>query len=174
MKVYKVLVNIIDGIKYNTVYLDKFGYYFCADYPFLKLLPEFVENNPSIFQLLNCCKKEYNYEKERDETILALKNACGIYGDLEWDDSIHLSDIIDKHLVKHIEKYAETYHQDKLKKQVEFIKGVWDRKDLRDLRNIFVGQIYSCLNKENTHVLLIEAYLDAYAREYHNTLMPIK
>lgn len=38
-------------------------------------------------------------EKEREDTIKTLRAACGDFGDNDWESSLHLSDIIDKHLV---------------------------------------------------------------------------
>lgn len=39
---------------------------------------------------------------EREEAILVLRRLCGDHGDNEWDDDLHLADIIDKHLGRHL------------------------------------------------------------------------
>lgn len=36
--------------------------------------------------------------KEREEAIATLRGACEEFGDNEWPDDLHLSDIIEKHL----------------------------------------------------------------------------
>jgi hypothetical protein len=35
---------------------------------------------------------------EREDAIAALRRLCEDYGDNDWDDHLHLADIIDKHL----------------------------------------------------------------------------
>ncbi len=39
---------------------------------------------------------------EREETIQALRNVCEDHGDNEWDESLHLADVIDKHLGRYL------------------------------------------------------------------------
>lgn len=39
---------------------------------------------------------------ERVAAIAALRHLCGIVGDNDWPDELHLQDIIEKHLVKHL------------------------------------------------------------------------
>jgi hypothetical protein len=39
---------------------------------------------------------------ERQEALATLRNLCSMYGDNDWDDDLHLSDIIEKHLVRNI------------------------------------------------------------------------
>jgi hypothetical protein len=43
---------------------------------------------------------------EREETIAALRAFCEEFGDNDWDPTLHLADILDKHLRKHIEADA--------------------------------------------------------------------
>lgn len=45
-------------------------------------------------------KKKYEYA--RKETLLVLKELCKDFGDLDWNDDLHLADIIEKHLAKHL------------------------------------------------------------------------
>lgn len=40
---------------------------------------------------------------EREEAIAQLRTICGEYGDNDWDNNLHLADILEKHLYKHLE-----------------------------------------------------------------------
>ena len=39
---------------------------------------------------------------ERFETVLALRRICGEFGDNDWPDTLHLVDVIEKHLERHL------------------------------------------------------------------------
>jgi hypothetical protein len=39
---------------------------------------------------------------EREAAVSTLRNVCGEFGDNDWDDGLYLSDVIEKHLAKHI------------------------------------------------------------------------
>jgi len=39
---------------------------------------------------------------ERGRAIAALRDACREFGDNDWPDNLDLSDIIEKHLVRHL------------------------------------------------------------------------
>ena len=39
---------------------------------------------------------------ERDEAITVLRQICKVHGDNDWEDELHLADIIDKHLGRHL------------------------------------------------------------------------
>lgn len=39
---------------------------------------------------------------ERELAIAALRNVCESHGDNDWPDTLDLSDIIDKHLARHL------------------------------------------------------------------------
>jgi hypothetical protein len=39
---------------------------------------------------------------EREAAIAALRGLCRDHGDNDWDEDLHLADIIDKHLRKHL------------------------------------------------------------------------
>lgn len=41
---------------------------------------------------------------EREQAISTLRQVCADHGDNEWDETLHLADIIEKHLWRHIEK----------------------------------------------------------------------
>lgn len=46
---------------------------------------------------------------ERDEAIAILRNLCKTHGDNDWSKDLHLADIIDKHLGKHLERQDDGY-----------------------------------------------------------------
>ena len=35
---------------------------------------------------------------ERAQTVLALREVCGEFGDNDWSDNLHLADVVEKHL----------------------------------------------------------------------------
>lgn len=41
--------------------------------------------------------------KEREATVAALRSVCEDHGDNDWDDDLHLADVIEKHLSRHLE-----------------------------------------------------------------------
>jgi len=41
---------------------------------------------------------------EREETIATLRLACDEFGDNDWEGDLHMTDIINKHLIRHIEE----------------------------------------------------------------------
>ena len=41
-------------------------------------------------------------EKERSEAIGVLRRLCKEHGSTDWNDNLHLADIIDKHLGRHL------------------------------------------------------------------------
>jgi hypothetical protein len=40
---------------------------------------------------------------ERQEAIARLRHVCASFGDNNWPDDLHLADIIEKHLRRHLE-----------------------------------------------------------------------
>jgi predicted secreted protein len=40
---------------------------------------------------------------ERADVVAYLRTACADHGDNQWSDDLHLRDVIEKHLVRHIE-----------------------------------------------------------------------
>lgn len=64
--------------------------------------------------LLAQCLRELGYEsseaqhaawiKEREQTIAALREVCAEHGDNDWDDKLHLADIINKHLADYLDE----------------------------------------------------------------------
>jgi len=49
-------------------------------------------------------KKVAQLLAEREEAIGALRDLCRDCGDNEWSDDLHLADIIDKHLGRHLDR----------------------------------------------------------------------
>lgn len=41
--------------------------------------------------------------KEREETISALRSICDEFGDNDWDENLHLPDVINKHLRNYLD-----------------------------------------------------------------------
>lgn len=39
---------------------------------------------------------------ERESAITQLRNVCEAFGDNEWEESLNLADVIEKHLAKHL------------------------------------------------------------------------
>lgn len=40
---------------------------------------------------------------ERQATVAALRLACEDHGDNDWPDDLHLADVVEKHLVRHLD-----------------------------------------------------------------------
>ena len=43
-----------------------------------------------------------NYITEREGAITQLRELCRYFGDNDWDENLHLADIIEKHLARHL------------------------------------------------------------------------
>ena len=39
---------------------------------------------------------------EREDTVRALRVVCSEFGDLNWSEDLHLADVIEKHLHRHL------------------------------------------------------------------------
>jgi hypothetical protein len=44
-----------------------------------------------------------NWISERADAVLTLRSICAEFGDNDWPDDLHLTDIIEKHLVPYLE-----------------------------------------------------------------------
>jgi len=59
-------------------------------------------------KILESCQRELNlqtkeqFATERADVILLLRGLCEEYGDNDWPDNLHLSDIIEKHLINYL------------------------------------------------------------------------
>ena len=63
-------------------------------------------------QMLRECLKQLGYDTpeaqaaswitEREASISALRELCAEYGDNNWEEDLHLADVIEKHLGKHL------------------------------------------------------------------------
>lgn len=40
--------------------------------------------------------------KEREETVSKLREVCEEHGDNDWSDNLHLADVVEMHLAKHL------------------------------------------------------------------------
>lgn len=62
-------------------------------------------------ELLERAIKELGYEQisyrrwmiEREHAIQALRMICEDYGDNDWSEGLHLADVIEKHLGRHLD-----------------------------------------------------------------------
>lgn len=45
----------------------------------------------------------HRWVTEREEAIAKLRGLCAEHGDNDWDEHLHLADIIDKHLGRHLD-----------------------------------------------------------------------
>lgn len=71
-------------------------------------------NNAAWRSMLSNCCRELGYDNpevekvswitERVDTISILRSACSEFGDNEWEDDLHLADVIEKHLQNHLEQ----------------------------------------------------------------------
>lgn len=69
-------------------------------------------NRASWLSMLGECCRQLGYDdaevqkvawiKEREATVAALRSACEDHGDNEWPDNLHLADVVEKHLVRHL------------------------------------------------------------------------
>ncbi len=65
-----------------------------------------------ISRILNLCLLELGYrdysserlQSEREQAVETLRRACDRFGDNDWDPWLSLTDIIEKHLVRHLEE----------------------------------------------------------------------
>jgi len=40
---------------------------------------------------------------EREATVAALRSVCAAYGDNDWDERLHLADVVEKHLGRNLD-----------------------------------------------------------------------
>lgn len=52
-------------------------------------------------------KKIAQMTKERAEVINCLRNICIEYGDNDWPDTLHIRDIIEKHLIHYLVRHID-------------------------------------------------------------------
>lgn len=50
---------------------------------------------------------QFQWIMEREATIAMLRQVCGEFGDNDWGVNLHLADIIEKHLLKHLRERKE-------------------------------------------------------------------
>lgn len=44
---------------------------------------------------------------EREQTVQALRGICDVYGDNDWSNSLNLADVVNKHLLCHMEESSD-------------------------------------------------------------------
>jgi hypothetical protein len=49
---------------------------------------------------------EHGWIEEREAAVAKLRSVCSEHGDNEWPDELHLADVIDKHLARHLEQQS--------------------------------------------------------------------
>lgn len=52
-------------------------------------------------------KTAEKYALEREEAVGRLREICAEYGDNDWPDDLHLADVIEKHLGRHLDDAAD-------------------------------------------------------------------
>ena len=69
-------------------------------------------NRAAWVRMLSECLRELGYDSgeagahryilEREAALAQLRMLCEYFGDNEWDETLHLADVIDKHLGRHL------------------------------------------------------------------------
>lgn len=72
------------------------GFQAANDAMLRQLLREAKPGNPETWRL------------ERNEAIATLRDVCEEYGDNDWPDDLNMSDIIEKHLRRHLDSSNPT------------------------------------------------------------------
>ena len=63
-----------------------------------KMARECIRNLDDSDEIVSVLK----YKIERAEAINILRSLCENFGDTDWNDNLHLADIIEKHLGRHL------------------------------------------------------------------------
>lgn len=72
-----------------------------------------IGSRAALTRMLQHCVGELGYKDgptreqliiQREQTVSALRQICGEFGDNDWPDNLHLADVIEKHLQRHLEK----------------------------------------------------------------------
>ena len=77
---------------------------------------EWISGNRAAWSsmLRECCKElgstdleadKARWLVEREEVIKTLRRACDEFGDNDWDETLDLSDVIEKHLTRHLYRW---------------------------------------------------------------------
>lgn len=61
----------------------------------------------SLGTLQGASKTEVQWTLERAEVVAKLREICGEYGDNKWEDDLHLVDVLEKHLLQHLDADAD-------------------------------------------------------------------
>lgn len=57
-------------------------------------------------------KQMLRWKMERTEVVNSLRRLCTDYGDNDWDSNLSLEDVIEKHLVRHLDEAARQAEED--------------------------------------------------------------
>jgi hypothetical protein len=93
-KAKPIRINEMPGFGYR-VYRDGepyLGFFRYSDAPGTK---EEALKNAQLFA---------TFSVEREESVAMLRTVCTNFGDNDWPDDLHLADVIEKHLWRHLEK----------------------------------------------------------------------
>lgn len=68
-------------------------------------------NRAALVSMIAHCVRELGYEGrtaeslivEREAAVAALRRVCEEHGDNDWSDDLHLADVVEKHLGRHLE-----------------------------------------------------------------------
>lgn len=47
-------------------------------------------------------RDKYGWIREREAAVAALRRVCRTHGDNDWPENLHLADVIEKHLERHL------------------------------------------------------------------------
>ncbi len=60
--------------------------------------------NECLLHLGPAGQNKHSWASERTEAIAVLRQLCAEYGDNDWEDGLHVADIITKHLGRYLEQ----------------------------------------------------------------------
>jgi hypothetical protein len=74
-------------------------------------------NRAAWASMLRLCIRELGYEGrmleslviEREATVVALRGACKEHGDNDWTNDVHLADVVENHLRRHLDDKVSAY-----------------------------------------------------------------
>ena len=61
---------------------------------------------PGNIRFVDQPQQQEKWPEERTAVVALLREICQDHGDNDWPDNLHLYDVIDKHLLRHIERSA--------------------------------------------------------------------
>lgn len=58
-----------------------------------------------IAELGEADREKHAWILERQETVAMLRRVCALVGDNDWPENLHLGDVIEKHLYRHLAEH---------------------------------------------------------------------